>query len=77
LILLNRFYSGIINRLKQKNSRLKYRENAEMHIRVLNQEQCTRMIKTGSKWLCKHAQCCKCHENMQAHEKDDWNTSSL
>jgi len=26
-----------------------------MHIRVLNQEQCTRMIKTGSKWLCNHA----------------------
>jgi len=29
------------------------------------------MIKKGSKWLCKHAQCCRCHENMQEHEKDD------
>jgi len=48
-----------------------------MHIRVLYQEQCTRLIKTGSKWLCKDAQCCRCHENMQEHEKDYWNTSSL
>jgi len=35
------------------------------------------MIKTGSNWLCKHAQCCRCHGNMQEYEKDDWNTSSL
>jgi len=41
-----------------------------MHIRVLNQEQCRRMIKTSSNWLCKHAQSCRYHENMQEHEKD-------
>jgi len=42
-----------------------------MHIRVLNKEQCTRMIKTSSNWLYKHAQCCRCHENMEEHEKVD------
>jgi len=42
-----------------------------MQIRVLNQEQCTRMIKTCSNWLCKYAQYCRCHENIQEHEKDD------
>jgi len=42
-----------------------------MQIRALNQEQCTRMIKTSSKWLYRHAQYCRCHENMQEHENDD------
>jgi len=69
LILLNKFCSGIINRLKQKNSQLKYWKKCR--------NSNSRMIKTGSKWLCKHVQCCRCHENMQEHEKDYWNTSSL
>jgi len=29
------------------------------------------MIKISSKWLYKHAQCFRCYENMQEHEKDD------
>jgi len=41
-----------------------------MQIGVLNQEQCTRMIMTSNKWLYKHAQYCRSHENMQEHEKD-------
>jgi len=28
------------------------------------------MIKTVSKWICKLARCCRCHENVQDHEKD-------
>jgi len=48
-----------------------------MQIQDLNQEQCTRMIKKGSNWLCKHAQCCRCHQNTQEYERDDLNSSSL
>jgi len=35
------------------------------------------MIKTSSNWLCKHVKCCRCHENIQEHEKYDLNSSSL
>jgi len=38
---------------------------------------CKRTIKTGSNWLCKHAQCCRCHQNTQEYETDDLNPSSF
>ena len=73
LILLNKFCTSIINRLKQKNSQPKYWKKC----RNVDSGFEPRTIKIGSNWLCKHAQCCKCHQDTQEYEKDGLDSSSL
>ena len=48
-----------------------------MQICDLKQEQCKRLIKTGSNELYKHAQCCRCHQNSQEYQKYGLNPNSL
>ena len=76
MILLNKFCYGIINRLKLKNSRLKYWEkwrNTNLNF------QPETMLKNDQDQFQMIIQTClmlKCYENMQEHEKDDLSTSS-